>query len=105
MFQTIANRVMTAIATLTAFGVFMHDGHLDKAMVTSLDAPVDASHIARGGHTHSDYNAGSNLLTNSFAYQSPSIPPKNRSERKHRLDLLLESGRHAFDDAYLPILS
>ena len=105
MIQTITNWLMTTVSALTAFGVFMHDGHLDKAVVTSLDTPVDATHIGKGGHAHADYNAANNLLTNSFAYQSPSIPPKNRSERKHRLELPTDLGRHAFDDELMPLLA
>lgn len=94
---------MTTISALTAFGVFLHDGHLDK-VVSSYDSPVDGAHIARSGHTHTDYNASNNLLNNSFSYQSPSMPPKNRSERKHRLDLP-DTFRHAFDDELLPIIA
>ena len=83
----------------------MHDGHLDKAMLTRLDTPVDATHIGRGGHAHSDHNASSNLLANSFTYQSPAVPPKTRSERKQRLQLAVGFGRHAFDDVLMPILT
>lgn len=104
MIQTITNWLMTSISLLTAFGVFMHDGHLDKVVITAFDAPIDAAHIARTGHAHADYNAADNLLNNSFAYQSPSVPPKNRSERKHRLDLP-DTIRHAFDDELLPIIA
>lgn len=103
MIQTITNWLMTTISALTAFGVLLHDGHLDKAMVTAFDTPLDASHIARSGHTHADYNAANNLLANSFTYQSPSLPPKNKSERKHRLDLP-DTFRHAFDDELLPVI-
>ncbi len=95
---------MTTVSLLTAFGVFLHDGHLDK-VVTSYDSPVDGAHIARSGHTHTDYNASNSLLNNSFSYQSPSVPPKNRSERKHRLEFPTDFSRHAFDDELLPVLA
>ena len=105
MIQTITTWFMTTISAVTAFGVFMHDSHIDKAVVTSLDNPVDAAHIGKGGHAHADYNAMSHLLANSFTYQSPSIPPKNRSDRKHRLELPTDLGRHAFDDELMPVLA
>lgn len=104
MIQTITNWLMTTISALTAFGVFLHDGHLDKVAITTYDGPVDGAHIARSGHTHTDYNASGSLLNNSFSYQSPSIPPKNKSERKHRLDLP-DTFRHAFDDELLPVIA
>ena len=96
---------MTTISTLTAIGIFMHDGHFDKAMVTTTEAPIDAAHISRTGHTHADYNLSNSLLNNSFAYQSPAVPPKSRSERKHRLQLPGELGHHAFDDVLMPIVA
>ena len=105
MIQTITNWFITSISILTAFGVFMHDGHLDKAVMTRLEAPVDATHIARSGHAHADYNAMDNLLNNSFAYQSPATPPKSRSERRQRLTLPQGFARHAFDDVLMPILT
>lgn len=105
MIQTITTWLMTTISALTAFGVFLHDGHLDKAVVTAFDTPIDASHIGRGGHAHADYNAANNLLANSFTYQSPSLPPRDRSERRHRLQLPTDLGRHAFDDELMPLLA
>ena len=105
MLQSLASWFMTAISIATAFSVFMHDGHLDKAMITSSDAPLDAAHIARSGHAHADVNAVDNLLNKSFAYQAPSSPPKSRSDRKRRLTLPPEYGRHAFDDILMPFLT
>lgn len=105
MIQTITTWFMTIVSSITAFGIFIHDGHIDKAVLTGLDTPIDATHIGRTGHAHADYNASGNLLANSFAYQSPAVPPKNRSERKHRLQLPADLGRHAFDDELLPVLA
>ncbi len=105
MIQTITSWFLTAITILTAFGVFMHDGHLDKVFMTRYDMPIDATHIGKGGHTHADYNGVHYLLTHSFAYKSPSAPPKSRSDRKRRLQLPPEFGRHAFDDVLMPMLA
>lgn len=105
MIQTITNWFMTIITMLTAFGVFMHDGHLDKAVMTGLDAPVDSAHIARGGHTHADYNGMDYLMNKSQGYQNPATPAKSRSERKRRLTLPPEFGRHAFDDVLMPMIA
>lgn len=105
MIQTITNWLLTTISIVTAFGVFMHDGHLDKAVASGLDAPIDATHIGKSGHTHADYNGVHYLLTHSFAYKAPSTPPKSRSERKRRLTLPPEFGRHAFDDVLMPMIA
>lgn len=105
MIQTITNWLLTTISIITAFGVFVHDGHLDKAVMSGLDAPIDATHIAKGGHAHADYNAVEHLMNKSQGYQSPAVPPKSRSERKRRLQLPPEFGRHAFDDILMPMLA
>ena len=105
MIQTITKWLMTIFSILTAFGVFMHDGHLDKAAMTSFGTSIDAAQIGKSGHTHADYNGVHYLLTHSFAYKSPSAPPKSRSDRKRRLTLPPEFGRHAFDDILMPVLA
>ena len=103
MTSLLTNWIMTAASILTAFGIFMHDGRLDAVVITGTDMPLDSSHIARSDHIHTDYNVNESLLNNSFAYQSAGVPPKGRSERKHRLTLPAQSfGRHAFDDGLLP---
>lgn len=103
--QSTTNWLMTVISIMTAFGIFMHDGHFDSVMHANGDVALDAVHIARASHVHADYNATDNLLTNSFGYQSPSVPPKGRSERRHHLTLPAKMGRHAFDDGLLPALA
>ena len=105
MIQTITKWLMTIISIMIVFGVFVHDGYLDKVVMIGFDAPVDATHLGKGGHTHADYNGVHHLLTHSFAYKSPSAPPKSRSDRKRRLTLPPEFGRHAFDDVLMPILT
>lgn len=113
MIQTITNWFMTLLSLVTALGVFMHDGGVGKATMTVLKDPAystdgtQAAHVvtvhASDSHAHQDFNA-SNSLLNSFAYQSPSVPPRDRNERKHRLSLNLDLGRHAFDDSLMPIV-
>ena len=118
MIQTITNWFMTTLSLLTAIGVFMHDGRVDKATMTALERPFSAKYLQdtsyakklanfmhTDAHTHPDHNTARSLLTNSFAYQSPSIPPRNREERKNRLEMPVDFGRHAFDDAHMPILA
>lgn len=105
MFKTIGSWFMTTISIITAFGVFMHDGHLDKVVLSEVGTPIDGAHVARSGHTHSDYNAANSLLNHSFAYQSPSVPPRSAGDRRRRLALPTELARHAFDDILMPILT
>ena len=115
MIQTITNWFMTILSLVTAIGVFMHDGRVDKATASALkDSSVYATENtlaghaislhASDGHAHPDFNA-SNSLLRSFAYQAPTVPPRDRNERKHRLSLDLDLGRHAFDDGFMPLIS
>lgn len=117
MAQAFTNWFMTIISIVTAMGVFMHDGRVDKAAMTALGesvlartskAPLSklvADFVQTDAHTHPDHNAAKNLLSNSFAYQSPTVPPRNREERKNRLQMPEDVGRHAFDDAHMPIIA
>lgn len=118
MIQNIANWFMTSISLFTAMGVFMHDGRVDKAVTTAMENPFSVRYISdttymqrvadfmkTDSHTHPDHNAAQNLLGNSFTYKSPSIPPRNREERKNRLQIPEDTGRHAFDDVHMPILA
>ena len=107
--------VVLAFAVLiTAFGVFMHDGRVDKAYTTSLEPAssplvlVSVStqmkkFIDADTHTHPDHNTGRYLM-NSFTYQSPSMPPRKEHVNKLSLRLLELGGRHAFDNTNLPLL-
>lgn len=111
MIQTITNWFMTILSLATAVGVFMHDGRVDKMVSGLKDSATYASdgtlaaHAlsahALDTHAHPDFNASSALLR-SFAYQTPTVPPRDRNERKHRLSLNLDLGRHAFDDGLMP---
>lgn len=113
---TVLNHFMTGISLMTALGVFMHDGRVDKATATALYGPyktVEASgsvtqryqdFVSGDAHTHPDHNATRGSLLNNFAYQSPSVPPRGQENRKHALDELRARGHHAFDNALLPIV-
>lgn len=116
MLAKLFHHIMTALSLLTAFGVFMHDGRVDKATTTAVGtsgitvyaagATIQAKFadfVATDAHTHPDHNTGRSLLNSTFAYQSPSIMPRRDSHHK-QLKLFLESGRHAFDNTNLPVL-
>lgn len=110
---------MTTISLVTAFGVFTHDGRVDKAATTALTSsavslgflPVRAvsarvSDFASGdAHTHPDHNAANRALMSSFLYQAPSVAPRHRSHRKDLKRILDEPLRHAFDNTNLPLLA
>ena len=113
---TIFHKLMTLVTLMTAFGVFMHDGRVDKATLTAVryyDKPVLLSahgtgarfrdFVATDAHTHPDHNAARNSLFSSFAYQSPSIPPRDAQGRRHFRSE--PRGRHAFDNVTLPLIA
>ena len=114
--QYITHSLMTALSIVTAFGVFLHDGRVDRAATVSLYRPSDAarssdeltlrmrSFTETDAHTHPDHNAAKSSLLNSFAYQSPSVPPRRDTHHKHILKQIEIGGRHAFDNANLPVL-
>ena len=115
--KTFANLFMTAVSLMTALGVFMHDGRVDKATLTAAryyNEPVVIAvnevgarfrdFIATDAHTHPDRNAARANLFSSFAYQSPSIPPRESQHRKHLMQNIEPRGRHAFDNVNLPVL-
>lgn len=113
---TLANRIMTAIGIITAFGVFLHDGRVDKAATTVMykTAPVTYSELEVGqryrafvdvdAHSHPDHNAARAALLNSFAYQSPSIAPRE-NQKRHLLREWRSRGHYAFDNTNLPIVA
>lgn len=112
--QKFATNFMTTISLMTAVGVFMHDGRIDRATWVALKSPQ--AHLKTSGnlvarlkafadtdaHTHPDHNTGRSLI-NSFTYKSPSIAPR-RMEKKADIEAEIEGGRHAFDNVNLPIL-
>ena len=114
----LVNKIMTGVSLATAMGVFMHDGRVDRAAMVAIEQPTNEivpmtnenlgqrikAVVEVDAHTHPDHNAGKNLI-NSFTYQSPSVPP--RKEDTHKLSLRqieIGGGRHAFDNANLPVL-
>lgn len=117
MSQNLFKYFIATISIMTAFGVFAHDGRIDKAAMTALGASSLAAYaastasmqakfadfIATDAHTHPDHNAADSLLRNSFKYQDPSISPRRNSHHK-QLKSMLAGGRHAFDNTNLPVL-
>lgn len=117
MLTKIFNVLMTYMSILTAFGVFLHDGRVDKAAATAFKSGVVSlsnsgqvlqryrSFVDADAHTHPDHNAARSSLLNSFAYQSPSVPPKDNDQRRHGKDELRSRGHYAFDNATLPLIA
>lgn len=115
---TTANKLMTGVSLLTAMGIFVHDGRVDKAASIALHpehAAVTASEVPfalkfkqflqADGHTHPDHNATKSSLMNSFAYQNPSIPPRGQEQKRHMLQKYQLRGHHPFDNYNLPVVS
>jgi hypothetical protein len=117
MLTKIFNVIMTYMSVLTAFGVFLHDGRVDKAASTAMKSGVVTfsntgaalqryrAFVDTDAHTHPDHNAARSALLNSFAYQSPSVPPKGNDQKRHGHDELRARGHHAFDNASLPVIA
>lgn len=113
---TISSALVALISITTSCGVAIYDGQFTRLAAESVsgargaglmsahdNADISAGHTQ---HVHSDYNPTGSMLTNSFHYQSPSVAPRRRSHHKELLRILeIGGGRHAFDDAHLPIIS
>jgi len=106
------------LSVLLSVGVLAHDSHVERlyASVASTggnsayaeaeqQVPQKSVEDMRGGqHAHVNYNPLRSTLANSFTYQSPSIAPRRDSHHKQLLAIIEEGGRHAFDNANLPII-
>lgn len=103
------------ISVLTSFGVTLHDIHVETLFTAATTRPAIVAYSESeeqsptkplGGrqHVHVDYNPLSHVLSNTFAYQSPSIAPRQNSHHKQLLHQIEMGGRHAFDNDNLPIL-
>ena len=116
--QRITHSFIAGLSVVLSFGVLTHDTHAEK-VYTTISAVGGASayaeaeqqipqrsldEIRTGQHTHVSDNPLSNTLANSFSYQSPSIAPRRDSHHKQLLHTLEIGGRHAFDNANLPII-
>lgn len=119
-FQKLLHTLVAALSITLSLGLLAHDTHVEQvyatARLTSGAAgayaeadqqipqramPIDES---RGQHTHVEYNPLRGTLANSFTYQSPSIAPRRDSHHGQLLRTLETGGRHAFDNANLPII-
>ncbi len=109
------------ISVFTSLGIFMHDSRLDKMTLVAIDHPHYAkeAHINKSthqkakvfleteSHVHSDHSVISHLLHSNIFRTTNSIPPR----RDHQNSTIMnfdddtDTGRHAFDDVNLPILS
>ena len=112
--QKIINVIIATLSLVTATGVFIHDGRIDRA--ASTVRPISFKHSTDSGssagstdaglagnpHTHPEKAA---RTLKGFAYQSPSIQPRESRSKKYMLQNAEPRGRHAFDNYYLPIVS
>lgn len=112
--QKIINVIIATLSLVTATGVFIHDGRIDRA--ASTVRPVSFKHSTDSGaagaasdsglagnpHTHPE-KVGRTLK--GFAYQSPSINVRENRLKKYMLQNAEPRGRHAFDNCYLPLIS
>lgn len=108
------NTLFTALSLMISSGVAIHDGHFGHAIEVSLTHDHTVQKLtsedlrtineSRVQHTHSEHSVSENMLNNSFRYQSPSISPDRRHHHKNILALLEQGGRHAFDNANLPVI-
>jgi hypothetical protein len=120
IFQKLIHGFVATLSLALSFGILTHDTHIDKAYATALASGrsphgyTEAGQLSalqpieemRGNqHTHTSYNPLRSTLANSFTYQSPSIGPRRDSHHKQLLRTLEVAGRHAFDNANLPIIS
>lgn len=106
---------MTIVSLITALGVFMHDGRVDRAAIAALHRPFDSvesttemavrvrTFVETDAHAHPDHNAARSSLLNNFAGQLPAVPPR-KDEHEQPTEAGLPGGRHAFDNANLPIV-
>ena len=108
--QRITTLIIATISLLTATGIFIHDGRIDRMVSvtrTSIHskkaADVNLSDLGLHGnpHTHPE-KAGRTLK--GFAYQSPSINPRENRMKRYMMQNYEPRGRHAFDNHYLPVL-
>ncbi len=105
---------MALLSVLTSVGLAIHDTHVDQALATTTVRPAIVSYeepeqqspkpLGGGGHAHIDYNPLSQALNKTFAYPNPTIAPRRDSHIKQLVRTLEMGGRHAFDNANLPLL-
>jgi len=111
---SISTAFIAFLSIITSCGVAIYDGQFTRlaaepvsgvrgAGLVSTHDSTDIS-VIHTQHVHSDYNPTGSMLTNSFHYQSPSVAPRRHHKELLRI-LEVGGGRHAFDDAYLPLLS
>lgn len=98
------------LSLLTATGVFIHDARIDKATFGHGSAHYKRNVIASGtdiglqsdAHVHPEKIQ---KTLRGFAYQSPSIHPRETKHKRYMLQNIEPSGRHAFDNYNLPIIA
>lgn len=106
--RKITNIILALLSLTTATGVFIHDGRIDRA--ASSVHPISVKHASDSGdaglagtpHTHPERTA---RTLRGFAYQSPTVAPRESRFKRYMMQNAEPRGRHAFDNYYLPIIS
>lgn len=104
------NITLATLSLLTATGVFIHDGRIDRAtsalrpyaMRKSVDSGTSDLGLSGNPHIHPE-RMGRTLK--GFAYQSPSVPPRESRSKRYMMQNYEPRGRHAFDNYCLPLVS
>lgn len=114
LFDYITRIFVAGLSLSISCGLTIHDSHFEHALETATTHAKNANTLtsidlrnfneSRMAHTHSESKASDGMLTRSFTYQSPSIAPDRRHHHKSILATIEEGGRHAFDNASLPLL-
>ena len=104
--RTLINNFVIILSLFTAPGVFMHDAQIEKVTASSHVADGKVTHdsgmTASEPHAHPERT---NSTLKGFAYQSPSIQPREQKLKKYLMQNIEPRGRHAFDNYYLPIVA
>jgi len=108
MLSTLSNSFIMLLSLVTATGVFLHDTRVDKAASLSMNIysqvgmyEGNVKLVSAGDmHTHHERVSLSNALS-----QQPRIQPRENENRKYVTQSTHgHGGRHAFDNAYLPVV-
>ncbi len=90
---------------LTATGVFLHDGKIDRAYTSAaaivrhdLAANADLA-LSANLHNHPEHIR----LVHGNLHQSPSIPPREHKMKRYLQQNIEPHGRHSFDSHNFPL--
>lgn len=108
MFTAFTKPLIIILSLTTATGVFLHDTRIDKATSLGMNLHSQVGNyegsvklVTTGDmHTHHERVSLSQALT-----QQPRIQPRESENRKYVTQSMHgHGGRHAFDNAFLPVV-